>query len=101
MQMEEQNSTILMLEQKLSQQHADSTAASENLAAVEALKEQLAQQEADEAAAREECNRLQAECSAKAQQVASLEVAMGELTFAAERAQTLELSTCQAQVWRL
>lgn len=96
--MEEQNSAILMLEQKLTQQQAESTVASQNLAAVETLQDQLAQQEAAEASAREECHHLQAVCAEKAQQVTNLEVAIGELTFAAERGQKLELSTCQAQV---
>lgn len=96
--MEQQNSTILMLEQKLAQQQAESTAASQNSAKMDTLRGQLAQQEAAEASAREACHRLQAECAEKAQQVANLEVAIGELTFAAERGQKLELSTCQAQV---
>lgn len=96
--MEEQNTTILMLEQKLTQQQAESKAASHNRAETDALREQLASLQEGQASAREACHRLQAECAEKAQQVANLEVAIGELTFAAERGQKLELSTCQAQV---
>jgi septal ring factor EnvC (AmiA/AmiB activator) len=97
LQMEEQNSTISMLEQKLAQKQAEGKVASHNLASIETLQQRLSQKEASEAAARADCHRLQTDCAAKAQQIANLEVAIGELTYAAERGQKLELSTCQAQ----
>jgi predicted RNase H-like nuclease (RuvC/YqgF family) len=98
LQMEEQNSTISMLEQKLAQKQAERDIASQNLASIETLQQQVSQLEASGAAAQAECARLQADCAAKVQQIANLEMAIGELTYAAERGQKLELSTCQAQV---
>lgn len=98
MQLEEQKRLILQLEQKASQYEAESAAASRTNASLEAMQDKVAKSEAGEATAKEEMQRLQADCAAKAQQVANLEVAMGELTYEAERAQRLELNMCQAQV---
>jgi chromosome segregation ATPase len=96
--LEEQQRITVQLEERASRYEAETAAASRTSASLEALQERVVKAETAEATAQGHLQKLQADCAAKAQQISNLEVAMGELTYEAERAQRLELSMCQAQV---